>query len=129
MTAATRAECKNVTFTKASCTKGKYDRILTTLDLLAAPMAKKAEARDISCFNATATPALDVARCVAVRDGSIGRYGLQCGAVLIRGLGDGGDAAAVAKAGGAKSGAVSVAGGVVTAAVAAVVAAAAVMLV
>lgn len=86
-TAATRAECKNSVFVKASCTKGKYDRILTTLDMFAAPMAK-GPAREIACFNAT-TPGLEVARCVSVSDGAIGRYGLQCGAVMVRGLSDG----------------------------------------
>jgi hypothetical protein len=57
------------------------------LDIFAAPMAK-GPARQINCFNAT-TVGLDVARCVAVTDGSIGRYGLQCGAVMVRGLNDG----------------------------------------
>jgi hypothetical protein len=85
-TAATRAECKNASFSRASCAPGKFDRILTTLSIREG-MAK-GPAQTISCFNAT-VPGLDVARCVVVNDGAIGRYGLACSNVLVRGLNDG----------------------------------------
>lgn len=117
-TAATRAECMDSVFVKASCTKGKYDRILTTLDMFAAPMAR-GPAREIACFNAT-TPGLEVARCVSVSDGAIGRYGLQCGAVMVRGLSDG-DPPPVRQSSGA--GGAAAAGGLAAAIGAAVVAA------
>jgi len=89
-TAATRPECQDAVFLKASCQPGRYDRILTTLQLREG-MAKAP--RQALCFNATA-PGLSVARCVVVSDGAFGRYGLQCGgaegsSVLVRGLNDG----------------------------------------
>jgi hypothetical protein len=114
-TAATRTECKNSVFVKASCTKGKYDRILTTLDIFAAPMAK-GPARQINCFNAT-TVGLDVARCVAVTDGSIGRYGLQCGAVMVRGLNDGDPGPTKPQSSGSGAASVAMRAGATTAAV------------
>lgn len=104
---------------KASCTKGKYDRILTTLDIFAAPM-EKGPARQIACFNAT-TVGLDVARCVAVTDGAIGRYGLQCGAVMVRGLNDGDPAPTRQSSGAVGVGGVGGRGAALTAAAAAVV--------
>jgi hypothetical protein len=105
-TAATRAECKNATFTKASCLPGRYDKILTGLSLREG-MAKAP--REALCFNAT-VPGLDVVRCVSVSDGAFARYGLQCqgpeGSVLVRGLNDGeGPAGAAASAAAGRGGA------------------------
>jgi hypothetical protein len=101
LTAATREECKGAQFQRAACAPGKFDRILTNLNIREG--MGPGNTQTISCFNAT-VPDLEVARCVVVNDGAIGRYGLACGPVLIRGLNDG-DAPPV-KSNGAASGVV-----------------------